>query len=73
MIKKPRPKHSMKLEDGDEIRLEKIELSSTHKTVQLIHNKSVPFKTWFYKVLMCGHVVCGHVVCGQVVILHKEY
>ena len=49
MIKKPRPKHSMKLEDGDEIRLEKIELSSTHKTVQLIHNKSVPFKTWFYK------------------------
>ena len=32
MIKKPRPKHSMKLEDGDEIRLEKIELSSAHKT-----------------------------------------
>ena len=35
MIKKPRPKHSMKLEDGDEIRLEKIELSSAHKTVDI--------------------------------------
>ena len=38
-----------------------------------VHYLLTIYLPWFYKVLMCGHVVCGHVVCGHVVILHKEY